>query len=384
TSYTVTRHYLGVLPEGNLLLSGSANPRSDSLGTLSILDDETILSIIQRLDCQDILQLQQTSKYMYALCDMNEVWKQLLIERDEPITKWYGSWKGTALGKWISSSDVSDRCKGVYSDTIFRPYMCSQYVFDPFKYEASFNIPRIDSLTNEEFNAKWYNRPHIVTSSLLHEWTLDDLVARYGERLFRAENFDITLSAYRDYVYSNTDESPLYLFDKSFAEGTTLGDEYKVASAFDEDLFTILKEERPDHRWLIIGPPRSGSTFHQDPNNTCAWNLTITGHKYWIFFPPRAVPPGIHVTKDKSEVTAPVSIPEWMTSFYSEARRLPEFIHGISKPGDTIYVPAGWWHLVLNIGDEPTIAVTQNFVPKSQVRPVLKFLRDRSDQISGF
>lgn len=39
-------------------------------------------------------------------------------------------------------------------------------------------------------------------------------------------------------------------------------------------------------RWLIIGPHRSGSSFHVDPNATCAWNAVVSGAKKWILFPP--------------------------------------------------------------------------------------------------
>jgi hypothetical protein len=34
-------------------------------------------------------------------------------------------------------------------------------------------------------------------------------------------------------------------------------------------------EGRPDYRWLIMGPARSGSSFHVDPNCNFAWNATI-------------------------------------------------------------------------------------------------------------
>ena len=34
----------------------------------------------------------------------------------------------------------------------------------------------------------------------------------------------------------------------------------------EEDLFSVLGAARPDYRWLIVGPARSGSSFHKDPN----------------------------------------------------------------------------------------------------------------------
>ena len=42
----------------------------------------------------------------------------------------------------------------------------------------------------------------------------------------------------------------------------------------------------------------------------------------------------------------------------------------------------GWWHLVVNLSE--SIAVTQNFVPPAQLPAVLRFLRYKQDQISGF
>ena len=61
-------------------------------------------------------------------------------------------------------------------------------------------------------------------------------------------------------------------------------------------------------------------------------------------------------------------------------------------PGDVLFVPHGWWHLVLNIGDTDadsfhdggmSVALTRNYVSASNLSDVLRFLDTRVGQISG-
>lgn len=70
----------------------------------------------------------------------------------------------------------------------------------------------------------------------------------------------------------NGDESPLYLGDSAFAEKMDLKigqhGHYWAPDCFGEDLFSVLGDDRPDSRWVLIGPKGSGSTFHLDPNAT--------------------------------------------------------------------------------------------------------------------
>jgi len=98
--------------------------------------------------------------------------------------------------------------------------------------------------------------------------------------------------------------------------------------------------------------------------------------------PTLPTPPGVFVSDDQSEVTSPLSIAEWLLTFHAEARQSPGCREGICEAGEMLYVPAGWYHLVLNI--EEGIALTQNFVPRHCLVDVLLFLRDKSDQVTGF
>lgn len=277
-------------------------------------------------------------------------------------------------------------------------------------------IARLPDLSHEEFTEKWSDRPFILTEPVkawpvYREWSTRDVLKKHGKKIFRAEAVDWKLRDYYEYMEDNLDESPLYLFDNKFV--STMGlrgpdsrtvhqsdgkDKNDSASSeapsfwppacFGHDLFSVLGSMRPDHQWIIIGPTRSGSSFHKDPNATSAWNAVLRGAKYWIMFPSKNngdrnfTPPGVFVSDDQSEVTAPLSIAEWLSTFHAEARRTPGCLEGICGEGEILHVPSGWWHLVVNL--EPSVAITQNFVPTKHLSAVLDFLKNKPDQVSGF
>ena len=170
-------------------------------------------------------------------------------------------------------------CDRLFSDLLHRPFLCAHTSLMPYtsNIPARNAIPRLTDLSPSDFNHTWTDRPFILTEPVrewpvYREWSTEAMLEKYGDVSFRAEAVDWPLRTYVDYMSNNQDESPLYLFDRSFVEKmrirTGRDGQYWAANCFGEDLFTVLGEQRPDSRWLIVGPERSGSTFHKDPNAT--------------------------------------------------------------------------------------------------------------------
>jgi histone arginine demethylase JMJD6 len=169
------------------------------------------------------------------------------------------------------------------------------------------------------------------------------------------------------YLKLQTDDSPLYIFDSTFddhKDTKPLLADYKVPKYFPEDLFELVGEDRrPPYRWFLVGPKRSGTTLHLDPLGSSAWNTLIVGRKRWVLFPPH-VPKSVvngkkHVQRGEDDEAVNYFmdlLPRVKRANSPEALGCIEFMQ---YPGETVFVPGGWWHAVLNVED--TVAVTQNF-----------------------
>lgn len=384
------QHPLLVRPSGNALTSD--DDLRPSMGLFGRLPDDMVLALLEFLDQKALTNLGSTCRGLFAYTTYDQLWRDIAIEEPDLRFEWRGSWRAS-LRRLPSPNLPKIDCSDLFSDALHRPFRCSQIELPQYTLgiPRSNRIPRLADLTTAEFNNVWTNRPFILTEPIKNwpvyqTWSQDELAKRYAETIFRAEALEWPLKTYLRYMASTKDESPLYLFDRGFVEKMHLvvgsEGEYQPPDCFQEDLFTVLGDERPDHRWLIIGPERSGSTFHKDPNATSAWNAVIRGSKYWILFPPSMVPPGVYISDDQGEVTSPFSIAEWLLEFHAEARQVPGCLEGVCQEGEVLHVPSGWWHLVVNL--ESAVAITQNFVPRSHTNSVVDFLRRKANQVSGF
>ncbi|CAO3635072.1 unnamed protein product [Cunninghamella echinulata] len=258
-------------------------------------------------------------------------------------------------------------------------------------------------------------------------WTEKYFLERYGKDLYKVGEDDDGNNVYmkmKHFLYycqqeAAKDDSPMYIFDSGFYkdrknnkkksssssnskkskqssssdenddhdatpnlkkqrfETNSLLEDYKVPHYFDDDLFQLTgSRRRPPYRWLVMGPARSGTGIHTDPLGTSAWNALLKGHKRWALFPP-STPKKIIDPPMKPYDHEGVS---WFSQVFpkfkkrddsTDVRTLGEklgMIEVLQRPGEIIFVPGGWGHVVMNL--DMTVAVTQNFCSPSNLEYV--------------
>ena len=248
----------------------------------------------------------------------------------------------------------------------------------------------------------------------LPAWNYPRLVERFGDIRWRFSDTHgamMTLETYAKYAATEgrTDDSPLAVYDSEFGDSDSpmheLVKNYITPPCFSDDLFALAvhvnnkshsneKENyceticnhdpsddpsdsnpvnssettsdsdstgyndntRPPWRWILMGPPRSGTGLHIDPLWTNAWVTLLEGTKRWILIPPylqSQLPDGAGLREPQ------VPSVMWFRDYYDEVIQLDGVVEILQRPGETVFVPNGWPHLVLNL--ERTVAVTHNY-----------------------
>ncbi|KAM9968233.1 hypothetical protein ACTFIW_002670 [Dictyostelium discoideum] len=442
-------HPFGVKPKGNFYFDSFNKDFVDSrklgLGLFSVFEDNFIIdSILDLLSAEELTKtMNLVSKAFYIYVQEEEQWKMRSINKfSDGEFKYQHSWQYTYKSncdKSFSKEPVPIQVKYFYSDYLFHIHRCA--TVDLKQFEHGDSIDRRTNLTFEEFTRDYLipNKPVIISDACKDwaaskNWTRETLAEKCGDvKLYINAGVFMNVKDFFYYSEHCKEEMPMYLFDHYYGEKVpSLLEDYSADAYFKEDLFNVL-DKRPSFRWLLAGPPRSGASFHKDPNHTSAWNAVITGRKKWIMYPPHVVPPGVYPSDDGLEITAPSSIIEWFINFYEkpdnhddhnekdkdsleqqqkendkkntrfklkdkkvninnqqqkqnnqnnqnenendneiETYETVKPLEGILHAGEMIFVPSGWYHSVLNL--EESIAITHNFIDSNNLLKVVDFM----------
>ena len=210
-------------------------------------------------------------------------------------------------------------------------------------------------------------------TALANDYTLRDRALKCGED-DDGYTIRIKLKYFLRYLHENKDDSPLYIFDATFDEdkyAKQLLQDYTVPRYFDEDLLGLVGERRrPPYRWFLVGPCRSGTTVHIDPLGTSAWNTLIHGVKRWVLFPPH-VPKSVVKGRKLILPGEDDEAIHYFTTILPRMKRRAAACKGTGEyanfecyeftqyAGETVFVPHGWWHAVMNVTH--TVGITQNY-----------------------
>lgn len=274
-------------------------------------------------------------------------------------------------------------------------------VLEQLAKSAKDNIQRIDykSTSVEDFREKFEktDTPCIITGAADdwdrdNKWTWKAILEDFkGVRMRVAQTkfgkvYGLSIKEYYKYMLNQTDDIPLYLFQTHFNELQGCADmlkRYQIPKYFQDDYFEVLdKSQRPPYRWFLIGPQRSGSPMHIDPIHTSAWNTSLHGTKYWVMLPktyPKQIVNGRNARDETDKDHIEYSAIEYFVRLLPKIREkeggLPGVIECFQGPGETVFVPGGWWHAVLNLDD--TMAVTQNFCNAGNLDRVWRSMRNQ-------
>lgn len=231
------------------------------------------------------------------------------------------------------------------------------------------DLPRTPAVLTGLLDA-WPAFSHPGTS-----WNVQDLASRTTSRVsldggpaFARMSMcsgKVTMKEYQRYCENGADgdSAPLYVFDpdiltSSFEDGIPTCSSFSTPACFSNDAMGCINgtEYRPlPPAWLLVGVTRSGTPIHNHPL-TVAWNALLVGCKLWCCLPPDVDESLLLLNlDDESDDDFDLAAVDW----FQQCGPLPNKAKIIvQRPGEVVFLPPGWFHVVLNVDTSTAISVS--------------------------
>mmetsp|Transcript_23489 Transcript_23489/g.38736 ORF Transcript_23489/g.38736 Transcript_23489/m.38736 type:complete len:360 (-) Transcript_23489:128-1207(-) len=262
--------------------------------------------------------------------------------------------------------------------------------YEEFDHDNHPSVCRLPVVTVEEWEKgrMWEGETPVIVKNVtdgwkaLEHWTKEELLRRYPDIVVGMGNSKdlgqtgpdqagdaLTRTTIHDYIHNWMHSSNKYIFDRNLRipDGGFLEDcqPYPMPTRmFAEDPDALFGSGMPenlmwkDHLALTIGHDTQGLTFHR---HNAAWNAVIFGAKRWILYDAERISNITRLKTMTRDVRNPIQLDtaNWIRKLYNKDDRKYEirnYGHDcVQRAGEMMYVPRGWAHMVLNIGD--TVAV---------------------------
>lgn len=256
--------------------------------------------------------------------------------------------------------------------------------YEEFDHDNDPSVCRLPIVTVEEWEEKrmWEGETPVMVKnvtenwSALQHWTKEELMKRYPDMVVGMGNSKelgqgggLRRTTISDYVLNWMHTTSKYVFhtlgmpevENFLADCTPLPMPTRM---YYEDREAVTQSSIPedkmwkDHLAIAIGHDAQGLTFHR---HDAAWNVVVFGTKRWILYDAERISNSARLKSMTRDVRNPIQLDSanWIRNLYHKDDRKEEIrTHGhdcIQRAGDLMYVPRGWAHMVLNIGD--TVAV---------------------------
>lgn len=220
-----------------------------------------------------------------------------------------------------------------------------------------------------------WQHPHIIKETLdwpeMHAWIINGkpnygkLLKDFGDCIVSKTNDKMT---FKDAVRLVREEN-YYLKDFHFYK-INQSNGYKLPKVLQDDFLNEYFDHLgiDDYRFMYLGADGTFTPLHHDVLKSFSWSVNLTGFKKWTFISPEQE----CLLKDKLGNTLE-NIHDYDRHQFTEAAKIV-VLELDQRPGEIMFVPSGWYHQVVNVGE--TLSINHNWINSHNLNCVFQYLEN--------